>query len=490
MRTQRHRRAIAGAGFILGAAWHRGVLAKVLVASVSLGAGGLLIAQQGPARFLRYEEAEEVISRYAALPPDDSLVGSRPAASAIRGAAEWDPWVRARDREIRGRIARGVEDSISNLTLYGTSYTRLPRLESFEQAGTPGGELTRPARARVLALALALRRPEKNERVRFVQDFLARRGVPREHSTAALEEYLSSNLRRFVSEQREYEKKLEEAGRAGDPGRLLFTRETLYAKRGLSIDTSLLPNLALEGTLRALVNKGVLAPGSIRRIAVIGPGLDFSDKRDGYDFYPLQTLQPFAMVEAVVRLGLGDPADLRVVTFDLNPLVNTHARSLAERGRSGHPYVVQLPRDREGDWNREAVSYWEHFGELLGSPVHPLPAPPALGRVVTRAVTIRPRVAARVEAVDLDIVAETLDVLPSAAFDLVVATNVLVYYDHFEQSLAMASVAHMMNPGGVFLVNHVLPVQHPASLEYLGRRSVSYSSSGAYGDDVVVYRRW
>jgi hypothetical protein len=47
----------------------------------------------------------------------------------------------------------------------------------------------------------------------------------------------------------------------------------------------------------------------------------------------------------------------------------------------------------------------------------------------------------------------------------------------------------MLHPGGVFISNTVLPAQRPAALEFLGRRSVSYSASAAYGDDIVVYRR-
>ena len=70
-----------------------------------------------------------------------------------------------------------------------------------------------------------------------------------------------------------------------------------------------------------------------------------------------------------------------------------------------------------------------------------------------------------------------------------VATNVLVYYDLFQQALAMGSIAHMMNHGGIFLANHALPAQHSQALEYLGRRTVAYTPSGAYGDDVVAYRR-
>lgn len=444
---------------------------------MGLAIAGLILAQQPTRRFLRFAEVEEVLAGLAA--PD------------IPEAAAWDQWIRAQDREVRGRIDRGVEDSISNLILYGTSYTRLPRLESAEEAASAQGELVEAARTRVRELALALAGSPDNERVRFVREFLMRRGVV----GRAVEEYLVRNLLRFVSEQRGYQEKLKAAGQTGDAGRVLFTRGTLYEQRGLSVDTSLLPNFAVEDTLRALMRKGVLTTGSIHRAAIIGPGLDFTDKRDGYDFYPLQTIQPFAVLEAVARLGLGQPGEVRMVALDLNPAVNAHLRRLAEQARAGQPYVVQLPRDAAAEWSPEAVSYWEHFGEILGSRATPLPVPPALsGRrgtpgVVLRAVAIRPRYAARVEARDLDIVAQTLDLAPGDGFDLVVATNVLVYYDLFHQALAMAAIARLMNPGGVFLANHALAAQHPRGLEYLGRRSLSYSISGAYGDDVVVYRR-
>ena len=75
-----------------------------------------------------------------------------------------------------------------------------------------------------------------------------------------------------------------------------------------------------------------------------------------------------------------------------------------------------------------------------------------------------------------------MDIPEGQGFDLVVATNVLVYYDLFQQALAMSSIARMMNPGGIFLANHALPALHPKELEYLGGRSVKYTPSGAYGD--------
>jgi chemotaxis methyl-accepting protein methylase len=95
----------------------------------------------------------------------------------------------------------------------------------------------------------------------------------------------------------------------------------------------------------------------------------------------------------------------------------------------------------------------------------------------------------RMEPVDLNIVAQTLDIAEGQGFDLIVATNVLVYYDSLQQALALASIARLLNPGGVFLSNTVLPAQHDPHMEFLGRRSVTYSSSGSYGDDVVAYRR-
>jgi len=436
-------------------------------------------APAGAVRLLRFSEAQEVLTRFVDSGQGD-LVGAQ-----LRDAADWDRWVRALDQGVRRRIDRGTEDSISNFILYGASFTTLPRLGNFQGAAPANGEVSEDARARVHALRLALGNPGENERLRFIKGYLAQRGV----SGESLESYLSANLRRFVFEQRDYQEKLSRAAQARDVGDLLATRGTLFAKRGLSIDTSLLPNFALEDTLRALARKAVLAPGSIRRIVVVGPGLDFTDKRDGYDFYPLQTLQPFAVLEAVLRLKLAAPESIEVVTLDLNPLVNEHVQRLAERARAGGPYVVQLPRVRDAGWNSQALDYWQHFGEIIGSATPPLPVPASLGSVTLRAVAIDPRYAARLEAVNLDIVAETLDPAPQAGFDLVIATNVLVYYDRFAQALAMAAIAHLMNPGGVFLANAVLPTQHPPELEYLGRRSVSYSSSGAYGDDVVVYRR-
>ena len=426
--------------------------------------------------YLSFTEVAETLKLFA----DSGIPGSD-----IADSGAWDRWIREQDAQVRARIDRGEEDSISNLILYGTSYTNLPRMESAESAVVEGGKVSEAAQARVHALVAAAGAATPNERIRIVRDFLKRKGIARDE----MQQFLTANLQRFAEEQRAYQKKLVEAGNSGDVDQVLSTRGTLYQTRGLSADTSLMANYALEDTLGALSARGLLAEGSIRRIAVIGPGLDFTNKHNGYDFYPLQTIQPFAVMETALRLKLGKPDEIEVVTLDLNPAVNAHVAKLVRDARAGRTYTVQLPRDTAADWPPAAVDYWEHFGEILGTPAKPLAVPQALGGVTLRAVAIAPRYASRVTPLDLNIVAQRVDLEEGKAFDLVIATNILVYYDRFQQALAMASIARMMNPGGIFLANDALSAHHVQSLEFLDRHTVAFATKGPYGDNVLAYRR-
>jgi hypothetical protein len=427
-------------------------------------------------RYLSFAEVAETLRLFA---------GSGLPGSDIANSEAWDRWIREQDAQVRARIDRGIEDSISNLILYGTSYTNLPRLENPEGAVAPGGQVSEAALARVHALVVALAAPVPNERIRIVRDFLMRKGIVGD----GVQQVLTDDLQRFAEEQRAYQTKLEAAEKSGDVNQKLSTRGTLYQGRGLSADTSLLVNYALEDTLRALIIKGVLAEGSVRHIAVIGPGLDFTNKHSGYDFYPLQTIQPFAVMETALRLKLGKPEDVEVVTMDLNPGVNAHIAKLARDASASRSYTVQLPRDTAADWPEPAVAYWEHFGEIIGAQAKPLSVPQTLGGVTLRAVAIAPRFASRVTPLNLNVVAQSAELEQGQGFDLVIATNILVYYDRFQQALAMASIAQMMNPGGIFLANDALSAHHVQALEFFDRHTVAFATSGPYGDNVLAYRR-
>lgn len=228
---------------------------------------------------------------------------------------------------------------------------------------------------------------------------------------------------------------------------------------------------------------------TVRRVAVVGPGLDFTDKQDGYDFYPQQTIQPFAVVDSLLRLGLANPEALQIETFDLSPRVNEHLAEAKRRALRGASYVVQLPRDPLVPWKPEVIRYWEHFADQIGRPVRPVSIPVNVGGLKVRAVSVRPTFVSRITVSDLNIVLQRPALLQTERFDLIIATNIFIYYDVFEQSLAMLNVERMLRPGGILLSNNGLieiPFSRVRSIDYL---TVPYSDRTDDGDHMIWYQR-
>ncbi len=81
--------------------------------------------------------------------------------------------------------------------------------------------------------------------------------------------------------------------------------------------------------------------------------------------------------------------------------------------------------------------------------------------------------------------------LPAANehYDLIVATNILVYYDVFEQSLAMANVATMLKPGGLLLTNSPVFELPLSPMRSVGYTDLLYEQRDAGRDRVFWYRR-
>ena len=265
----------------------------------------------------------------------------------------------------------------------------------------------------------------------------------------------------MIAENVRYREAAQTATHLSDKNAKLDAYSTMYRDRGLSSDTSLRPGFAIEATLAAMKSNGRLAV--VRRIGVVGPGLDFSDKAEGYDFYPQQTVQPFGLLDSLIRLGLARGGDVLMTTFDLSPRVNQHLESARRRAESGEPYVVQLPLDMNDpshEWHPDLVNYWRQFGDQIGVDVPPIAPPRGAEGVRVRAVQVRPQIVTAIVPRDVNIVLERTSDEP---FDLIVATNILVYYDAFEQSLALANVAKLLRSGGFFVTNYA--VSPPPPLE-------------------------
>src|SRR5262249_49051395 len=155
-------------------------------------------------------------------------------------------------------------------------------------------------------------------------------------------------------------------------------------------------------------------------------------------------------------LDLAGMGNLKVTTLDLSPRVNDHLRRARARAQAGAGYVVQLPRNLQNRWKPESVNYWARFGERTGAPVAPALVPEAAGDVKVRAVRIRPAIVSTVTPEDVNVVLQRLELSAENQFDLIIATNILVYYDSLEQSLALANIERMLRPGGLLLSNNAL----------------------------------
>jgi SAM-dependent methyltransferase len=395
--------------------------------------------------------------------------------------------VSIRDREIRARLARGDDDSVVNFLLFGVTFTKQRRITERDLDEGLANSVS-IVQARIADIAAGIASPGANERLQFAGAVIQRRGIDPGQRTGRDEvrSYLNGEVKRFLAER---EAVAERAGSLAaqaqnDPDVVASGAASLFQNRGLSSDTTIFIDFAIEESLKAIKSSRLLAvvPGSLRRIAIVGPGLDFTDKREGYDFYPPQTIQPFAVMDSLIRLGLAKRDRLKVTTFDLSPRINQQLQGAQERARAGGAYVLQLPLETAKPWNPLLTAYWRHLGDNVGEETPAVASPPA---VKMRAVRIRPSVVLSVTPQDLNIVLQRL--APLAAneqFDLVIATNILVYYDDFEQALALANVWKMLRPGGLFLVNS------PSKLiSSAGYTDVRYSQQSNGADRVFWYQK-
>ena len=344
--------------------------------------------------FVSFEEARPILdAAREALPA--GLAGQTDEGLA----AAWPGWVRERDRAVRERLVQGEEDALVNLLFFGTSFTKAPRLTSAVRAGLPAREAEQALTQRLQDLVAALASPGHDERLVLSRSLLDRLGQPvgrrppKDRDRVAA--WLLENVARVRREQAAFAAELGKVRALPDATEQLAARSTLFRERGIALDTSLRPAFALDEALRDALERGLVTAGSIRRVAVLGPGLDFVEKAEGQDFYPPQSMQALALADSLVRLGLSRPESLSVTAFDISPRVLDHLARARSRASGGEGYVLQLPRPREG-WAAPFVAYWRRFGDAVAGPAEAVTPPSSAGPLDVRAVRVRPEVVAAV----------------------------------------------------------------------------------------------
>ena len=381
-----------------------------------------------------------------------------------------------------------------NLLLYGTSFTKQPRIH-VEGEGLAEASRSGVLRARVDDLVAGVRRPGSNDRLQMVQRLVRSQGIDPEADGGAEKagRFLLNRLLQVMRERKPLEDRVAatSAGARPDDPASLLDRASAFRDRGLALDTGIVPDYTIEQTLRDLKTRGVLREGQVARVAVIGPGLDFIDKNEesAYDYYPEQTVQPFALYDSLVRLGLAKNGAVSLSILDISSQVIEHVRHARERAAKHTGYVIQLPRDVSRPWPADLVAYWKTLGDQVGSAAAPIPPPAIFPGLETRAVRIRPEVVMACEPVDLDIVVQRLELPPAERFDLIVGTNIFVYYDAFEQALALQNAGAMLKPGGLLLTNDRLPETARGSMRLAGVTVVPLEAPGISGRQPMGWYR-
>jgi hypothetical protein len=439
--------------------------------------------------------AGAAVAPYASVKPILDQAGEQlPAELRHPDDARWRAWSQREDKAIRARLRQGDLDSMVNLLLYGTSFTKQPRIkvESLSEASRAG-----TLRARVEDMATALRNPGGNERFSFLNDLLRSHGVdPRKPGATGV--FIYNNLQRVIQEMATLAKRDEEARHLAQPdgtpdsAAIFKWRAGLLQDRGVSLDTGILPGFSIEQALRDLKNRGLVREGQVARVAVIGPGLDFSDKNEAfsYDYYPQQTLQPFALYDSLLRLQLPGASGVSMTIFDISARVIGHIQRAHAEAKRNIGYAIQLPRQVANAWPADLTRYWRSLGDQVGSEVAPIRPPDIFqtgydGKgLEARAVQIRPDVVLRCQPVDLNIVLESINLAVADRFDLIVGTNIFIYYDAFERSLALENAGAMLKHGGLLLTNDWLPEVRGGTMRQAGLTDTPYSH-----DAVGWYRK-
>jgi hypothetical protein len=306
---------------------------------------------QADVQFLPFEQAQPVLhAMTAALPAD--LKGPGPLT-----AEEWNKWVRKEDAGIRARLDRGEEDTLTNLLRFGVTFTKEYRIDDQYLAKYGQSSLVNAfAENRANDLIRTMAAGNSSEGIAHMRAVLEKKGysfkTPEDRKK--IKAYLLTNLARMRDEMLRYIHETQEGNRF-----------QLFQGRGISLDTNLWPDFLIDQHLVNMMRKGLLQKASVQRVAVVGPGLDFANKEMGNDFYPRQTIQPFAVLDSLIRLGLCDPASVELYTLDISSEVNFHIERAGKNAAAGEAYVVQLPWDTTArmtpEYRRAFTEYWQRL---------------------------------------------------------------------------------------------------------------------------------
>jgi len=358
-------------------------------------------------------------------------------------------WVEQINRATAQRLGDGEWDHIVFYFLLSTKFTKLAPIEPARSAKAfhEAGRIPDDAAARLNAFFSVKPEGERHGEMR--------------RAVRSIEQLRTQYERamRFL-----YEKEWASRTRQGAERRDFIA--TLYQTRGHSTDTELRATYGVHIGLAAIAAEKP-AP-KIRKVLLIGPGLDWSPRTALREDSPPRSYQPYALADSLLRLGLAERGALTIDCVDINPRVVDHIRSFPATDRR----LRLLYGSGDPDWS----GYFDSLGKAAGQREGSL-------------FTVDRAVANGIRGMRMNILTERL----SESYDLAVATNVLVYFNDKELGLALSNIAHSLRAGGHLLHNDL----RPAVQEWAGRlrlpvvhaRTVRIDSERPLFDGVVLQVR-
>ncbi len=365
-----------------------------------------------------------------------------PAGLRAAFPADFPGYLELLDGETARRVEEGEWEHAVYYILQSKRFTPLAPIEPALSArdlyrGAAGDVVPAEVTARMDAF---LESRSADERSRYFRKLL---GVD---SAAARERLKREYLRamRFL-----YEKEFLSKAREGSDRRSFIAG--LYQSRAHSSDTELAASFAVSVGLSVL---GEMRPRArLERVLLIGPGLDFAPRTGLKDDRQPASLQPFVLSALL-------PGS-RIVCADVNP------RVVEFLGR----FLQSKQAELDLDWAAEDDDQRAFLGRLGGAKL-------AVTGERMRSVSIR----------RLNILTGRL----GETFDLVVATNVFVYFSDKELILALSNIRAMLRTGGFLMHNDLRgpidELSNSLGMPPLHARMIRLSAKRELYDNVVIHQ--
>jgi len=337
-------------------------------------------------------------------------------------------------------------------------------------------------RGRIRDFIQALDKPASDERLAYFKALLKSGKSPPDSLSQALYSDYASAMR-FLYRKEFLAKEVA----ASEKGPFLAS---LYQDRGHSTDTGIEANFAVWTALSVL--KRLNPTLAFNRVLIVGPGLDFAPRTDWLDAIPPESYQPYAVADALLALGLSTPERLEIHCVDINDRVIQFLNDFSKRNLRKLTVLSSLPNTRR-NVPADYRTYFANLGKHIGAEV-PVPKSLAAGNIyLKKSLLVRGDVAEAITAEKMNILTERYDPLPR--YDLVVVTNVFVYFNKAELALSLSNIQSMLKSGGYLIHNELRPELERLSimlgLEPIQARTLRLSGGDEHPllDGFVIHRK-